>query len=192
MASTQLFIIMWSPVIGKIRSMNLRFGSEEFSRKNTSAVTRPHKTRSTSRNCLKKSDHHDMATSRDRTGETPGGWNKQMVRVCHVHLKKGCWAGISASNRSFNMVELAIMIQVFAMPSHEIDGRVVELRRATSQVGVSILSSGFLWLPIIYHIAHLSRPWSIGWVALSFLFVCSFVRPSRYGDIRPNLHFYFP
>ena len=32
-------------------------------------------------------------------------------------------------------------------------------------------------------IAHLSRPWSIGWVALSFLFVCSFVRPSRYGNI---------
>ena len=35
------------------------------------------------------------------------------------------------------MVELAIMIQVFAMPSHEIDGRVVELRRATSQVGIA-------------------------------------------------------
>ena len=42
------------------------------------------------------------------------------------------------------------------------------------------------------HFAHLSLPWSIGWVALSFLFVCSFVRPSRYGNIRPNLHFYFP
>ena len=42
------------------------------------------------------------------------------------------------------LVELAIMIQVFAMPSHEIDGRIVELRRATSQVGVSVLSSGFL------------------------------------------------
>ena len=27
-------------------------------------------------------------------------------------------------------------------------------------------------------IAHLSRPWSIGWVALSFLFVCLFVRPA--------------
>ena len=42
-------------------------------------------------------------------------------------------------------------------------------------------------------IAHLSRPWSIGWVALSFLirlFVCLFVRPSRYGNIRPNLHFF--
>ena len=41
--------------------------------------------------------------------------------------------------------------------------------------------------------AHLSRPWSIGWVALSFL-VCSFirssVRPSQYGKIRPNLHFF--
>ena len=36
--------------------------------------------------------------------------------------------------------------------------------------------------------AHLSRPWSIGWVALSFLFV----RSSRYGNIQPNLHFYFP
>ena len=32
--------------------------------------------------------------------------------------------------------------------------------------------------------AHLSLPWSIGWVALSFLL---FVRLSRYGDIRPNL-----
>ena len=38
------------------------------------------------------------------------------------------------------------------------------------------------------NIAHLSLPWSIGWVALSFLFC----RPSRYGDIWPNLHFYFP
>ena len=35
---------------------------------------------------------------------------------------------------------------------------------------------------------HLSRPWSIGWVALSFL-VRSFASPSRYGNIRPNLHF---
>ena len=34
------------------------------------------------------------------------------------------------------------------------------------------------------HFAHLSLPWSIGWVALSFLL---FVRLSRYGDIRPNL-----
>ena len=40
--------------------------------------------------------------------------------------------------------------------------------------------------------AHLSLPLSNGWVALSFLFVCSFVRPSRYGNIRPNIHFYFP
>ena len=42
-------------------------------------------------------------------------------------------------------------------------------------------------------IAHLSRPWSIGWVALSFLvrlFVCLFVRPSRYGNIRLNLRFF--
>ena len=38
--------------------------------------------------------------------------------------------------------------------------------------------------------AHLSRPWSIGWEALSFLFVCLFVRPSRYGDILTNLHFF--
>ena len=34
--------------------------------------------------------------------------------------------------------------------------------------------------------AHLSRPWSIGWVALSFLFRLS----SCYGDTRPNLHFF--
>ena len=49
-------------------------------------------------------------------------------------------------------------------------------------------------LQIVLHrlFAHLSRPWSIGWVALSFLFVCLFVRPSRYGNIWPNLHFYFP
>ena len=33
---------------------------------------------------------------------------------------------------------------------------------------------------------HLSRPWSINWVALSFLCCCS----SCYGDIRPNLHFF--
>ena len=38
-------------------------------------------------------------------------------------------------------------------------------------------------------IAHLSRPWSIGWVALSFL-VRSFVRWSRYGNIWPNIHFF--
>ena len=38
--------------------------------------------------------------------------------------------------------------------------------------------------------AHLSRPWSIGWVALSFLFVCLFVRPSRYGNTQSNLHFF--
>ena len=39
-------------------------------------------------------------------------------------------------------------------------------------------------------IAHLSLPWSIGWVALSFL-VCLFVRlSSRYVDIRLNLHFF--
>ena len=35
-------------------------------------------------------------------------------------------------------------------------------------------------------IAHLSRPWSIGWVALSFLVRCR--SSSRYGDIRPILH----
>ena len=48
---------------------------------------------------------------------------------------------------------------------------------------------GDVWWPQYnrYVFAHLSRPWSIGWVALSFLFVCLFVRPSRYGDIRPNL-----
>ena len=34
--------------------------------------------------------------------------------------------------------------------------------------------------------AHLSLPWSIGWVALSFL-VRSFVRLSRHGNTRPNL-----
>ena len=34
--------------------------------------------------------------------------------------------------------------------------------------------------------AHLSRPWSIGWVALSFLFRLL----SCYGDTRPNLHFF--
>ena len=75
MASTQLFIIMWSPVIGKIRSMNLRFGSEEFSRKNTSAVARPHKTRSTSRNCLKKviittMQHHEIVQVKRRADGT--------------------------------------------------------------------------------------------------------------------------
>ena len=35
--------------------------------------------------------------------------------------------------------------------------------------------------------AHLSRPWSTGWVALSFLFRLS----SCYGDTWPNLHFFF-
>ena len=45
----------------------------------------------------------------------------------------------------------------------------------------------------IFAIAHLSLPLSNGWVALSFLFVRSFVRSlSRHGNIRPNLHFYFP
>ena len=39
-------------------------------------------------------------------------------------------------------------------------------------------------------IAHLSLPLSNGWVALSFLFVCLFVRPSRYGNIPENLHFF--
>ena len=40
-------------------------------------------------------------------------------------------------------------------------------------------------------IAHLSRPWSIAmhWLSSS-IFPCSFVRPSRYGNIRPNLHFF--
>ena len=37
-----------------------------------------------------------------------------------------------------------------------------------------ILNFRFLILIIIILIAHLSRPWSIGWVALSFL-ICSFV-----------------
>ena len=41
-----------------------------------------------------------------------------------------------------------------------------------------------IWVQYIQIIAHLSLPLSIGWVALSFLFVCC---PSRYGDIRPNL-----
>ena len=36
------------------------------------------------------------------------------------------------------------------------------------------------------HIAHHSLPWSIGWIALSFLFRLS----SCYGDTRPNLHFF--
>ena len=34
--------------------------------------------------------------------------------------------------------------------------------------------------------AHLSRPWSIGWVDLSFLFRLS----SCYGETRPNFHFF--
>ena len=40
-------------------------------------------------------------------------------------------------------------------------------------------------------IAHLSLPWSIGWVALSFLVRRLFVRSSScYGDIWLNLHFF--
>ena len=54
------------------------------------------------------------------------------------------------------------------------------------------LVNATVWLLIpaqLVNIAHLSRPWSIGWVALSFLVRLS-VRPSRCGDIRPNLHFF--
>ena len=36
-------------------------------------------------------------------------------------------------------------------------------------------------------IAHLSRPWSNGWVALSFLFVRSFVRPAMVTSSPPPL-----
>ena len=174
---------MWSPVIWKTRSMNLRFGSEEFSRKNTSAVARPHKTRSTSRNCLKKViimtiEHHEIVQVKRRAD----GTSKWFGFVTFTSRKAAEQVHIWASNRSFNMVELAIMIQVFATPSHEIDGRIVELRRATSQVGVSILSSGFLWLPIIYHITssnhsgiqlwrvnNANGPWSIGYEETAFV-----------------------
>ena len=57
-----------------------------------------------------------------------------------------------------------------------------------------LLSASFIpFVPIGSHIlhiiAHLSLPWSIGWVALSFLvrlFVCSFVRPVMVAS--PLLH----
>ena len=38
-------------------------------------------------------------------------------------------------------------------------------------------------------IAHLSLPWSNGWLPLSFLVCCSFVCSSCYGNTRPNLPF---
>ena len=50
----------------------------------------------------------------------------------------------------------------------------------------AVFSVHHLQIVIFSFIAHLSLPWSIGWVALSFLFRlvgCS----SRYGDTRPNL-----
>ena len=47
-----------------------------------------------------------------------------------------------------------------------------------------------MWLNMLeWIIAHLSRPRSIGWVALSFLVQLS-VRLSRYGNIRPNIYFF--
>ena len=52
-----------------------------------------------------------------------------------------------------------------------------------------MILQSFLDTSTLSQIAHLSHPWSIGWVALSFL-VCLFVRPSRYGNTRPNLHFF--
>ena len=38
-----------------------------------------------------------------------------------------------------------------------------------------------------------SQPSIVQWLSSSIFPFCSlFVRPSRYGNIRPNLHFYFP
>ena len=43
---------------------------------------------------------------------------------------------------------------------------------------------------VFMEIAHLSLPWSNGWVTLSFLVRRLFVRLSRYGNTQPNLHFF--
>ena len=59
------------------------------------------------------------------------------------------------------------------------DQRISHLKTQTFRSGYLTPNIKFFyyhWYSLI--IAHLSRPWSIGWVALSFLFVRSSVRPA--------------
>ena len=117
-------------------------------------------------------------------------WEKEGNNICFLFQNIFCWKSVQSKSHNCKQFSaskldfiLLLKMLIWEICSSDLQGVYLYLLAVHDHLILQVLH----WPSTLHYIAHLSRPWSISWVALSFLF-CS----SRYGDIRPNLHFYFP